>query len=156
GAPRAERGARAAAGGVRRGDRQAAPPPPPTATPERHQRHRPLLGRRDPLGSVPLAVQERQRTRPRGGRTPTCRPSRPRRRDRPLRRDDRPRPPRQDQGPPADPQTRGRALPPLRHHPRGRLLLRTPDELLPPRSDRRPRPQRPPPVETPEVGVRRR
>src|SRR6202012_4314658 len=61
---------------------------------------------------------------------------------------------RQDQGPPTDPQTRGRALPPLRHHPRGRLLLRTPDELLPPRPDQRPRPQRPPPVETPEVGLR--
>ena len=38
------------------------------------------------------------------------------------------------QGPPA----RGRALPSLRHHDRGRLLLRAPDQLLPEGADRRP------------------
>ena len=51
------------------------------------------------------------------------------------------------------PQARGRALPPLRHHDRGRLLLRAPDELLPGRADRRPRPQGPPPLESAEVAA---
>ena len=53
------------------------------------------------------------------------------------------------------PQARGRALPALRHDDRGRLLLRAPDELLPQGADRRPRPQGPPPLETPEVARRR-
>ena len=69
-----------------------------------------------------------------GGRAPARRAARARRRDRPLRGDDRPRGPRQGADAAPGPQARGRALPPLRHHDRGRLLLRAPDELLPRRS----------------------
>ena len=50
------------------------------------------------------------------------------------------------------PHARGRALPALRHHDRGGLLLRTPDELLPEGADRRPRPQGPPALQTAQVG----
>ena len=124
--------------GVRRGDRPAPPPAPAAAPPERHRRHRPLLGRRDPLGGAPLALQEGLGARRRGGRAPARRPPRPRRRDRPLRGDDRPRGPRQGADAAPGPQARGRALPPLRDHDRGRLLLRAPDELLPEGADRRP------------------
>ena len=119
---------------VRRGDRPAAPPAPAAAPPERHRRHRPLLGRRDPLGGAPLALQERLRTRRGGGRAAARGAARARRRDRPLRGDDRPRGPRQSADAAAGPQARGRALPALRHDDRGRLLLRAPDELLPARS----------------------
>ena len=48
----------AAPRGLRRGDRPAAPPAPAAPPPARHRRHRPLLGRRDPLGGAPLALQE--------------------------------------------------------------------------------------------------
>ena len=54
--------AAAAAGRVRRADRPAAPPPPTAPPPGRHLRHRPLLGRRDPLGGAALALQEGLRT----------------------------------------------------------------------------------------------
>ena len=52
----------------------------------------------------------------------------------------------------AGPQARGRALPPLRHDDRGRLLRRAPDQLLPEGADRRPRAQGPP---LPAAEVRR-
>ena len=58
----------AAARRVRRGDRPAPPPAPAAPPPGRHRRHRPLLGRRDPLGGAPLALQEGLRPRRRGGR----------------------------------------------------------------------------------------
>ncbi len=54
----------------------------------RHRRHRPLLGRRDPLGGAPLALQEGLGAERGGGRAATRRPARARRRDRPLRGDD--------------------------------------------------------------------
>ena len=47
------------------------------------------------------------------------------------------------------PPPRGRALPPLRDHDRGRLLRRAPDQLLPRGADRRPDPQGPPPLAAP-------
>ena len=51
------------------------------------------------------------------------------------------------QGPPP----RGRALPALRHHDRGGLLLPAPDQLLPGRADRRPGAEGPPPLAPAQV-----
>ncbi len=65
----------AAARAVRRADRPAAPPAPAAAPPAGHRRHRPLLGRRDPLGGAPLALQEGLRAvrrRRSSGCTPRC------------------------------------------------------------------------------------
>ena len=93
-------------------------------------------------GRRALALQERLGTGRRGGRAPARGAPRARRRDRPLRGDDRPRGARQSADAAQGAQARGRALPALRHHDRGGLLLRTPDELLPEGADRRARAQR--------------
>ncbi len=51
-------------------------------------------------------------------------------------------------------QARGRAVPALRGHNRGRLLLRAPDQLLPRRANRRAGPQRPAALAASQVSLR--
>ncbi len=144
--PRPRRLAGAAARGARRADRPAPPPPPPAPQADDDRRHRPLLGRRDPLGGEALAVQEGLGAARRGDQPAPRRAPRPRRRARPLRGGDRRDRPRQAADAAEGPPPRGRALPALRDHDRGRLLLAAPDQLLPRGADRRPGAQGPPPL----------
>ncbi len=121
---------------ARGGGGPAPPPPSAAARPAGDRRNRPPVGRRDPLGSAALALQEGIRAGGGGGRATPRRAPRAGRRDRPLRGGRRRRGPEQAAHAASGPQARGRAVPALRHDDRGGVLRRAPDELLPGRSKR--------------------
>src|SRR4029453_16264834 len=101
-----------------------------------------------------LPLQEGLGALGRGGRGDPRGAAPPRQRDQALRGRDRRPGPRQDADAAPGPPPRGRALSALRHHDRGGLLRRTPDELLPRGADRRAGSQGPPPLATAEVSLR--
>src|ERR671917_430883 len=106
------------------------------ARPARHRRHRPLVGRRDPLDRAAVAVQARRRSlRRRGARPARGDRDRPRRRHRALREGRRAADPGQAAAAAAGPPQGRRAVPALRHDDRAGPLRGLRHVLLPRRAD---------------------